>query len=221
MAVKEIRVPVRDFSVSAAAFGDAPRRTAVVLGHGAGGDRRTPFLARLAEALAASGRGALLYNFPYTDRGGRRPDPPEVLELTAAAVGDAARAGFGAERLVTGGKSMGGRIASQAAAKGARVDGLVFLGYPLHPPGKPEQLRDRHLPDVGAPMLFVQGTRDAFARWDLLTEVLKRLGPAAALHEIPEGDHSFAVPRRTGLGAADVEKQIQRAVVEWLDARGL
>ena len=221
MAVREIRVPVRDFSVSAAAFGAAPCRTAVVLGHGAGGDRRTPLLVRLAEALAASGRGAMLYNFPYTDRGGRRPDPPEVLELTAAAVGDAVRAELGAERLVTGGKSMGGRIASQAAAKGARVDGLVFLGYPLHPPGKPEQMRDRHLPDVGAPMLFVQGTRDAFARWDLLTEVLERLGAAATLHEIAEGDHSFAVPRRTGLSGADVEKRIQAAVLAWLDARGL
>jgi predicted alpha/beta-hydrolase family hydrolase len=218
--MKEIRVPVRDFSVSAALYGDAPRRTAVVLGHGAGGDRRTPFLVRLAEALAASGRGAALYNFPYTDRGGRRPDPPEVLELTAAAVADAARLEFAAQRLVAGGKSMGGRIASQAAAKGARVDGLVFLGYPLHPPGKPEQMRDRHLADVGAPMLFVQGTRDAFARWDLLTDVLKRLGTAATLHQVAEGDHSFAVPKRTGLGAADVEKQIQRAVIEWLDARG-
>ena len=219
--MREIRVPARDFSVSAAVFGEAPRRTAVVLGHGAGGDRRTPFLVRMAEALAASGRGALLYNFPYTDRGGRRPDPPDVLELTAAAVGEAARAEFAAQRLVTGGKSMGGRIASQAAAKGAKVDGLVFLGYPLHPPGKAEQLRDRHLPDITAPMLFVQGTRDAFARWDLLTAVLARLGPAATLFEIAEGDHSFAVPKRTGLTAADVEKQIQRAVIEWLDARGM
>ena len=219
--MREIRVPVRDFSVSAAAFGAAPRTTAVVLGHGAGGDRRTPFLVRLAEALEGSGRGALLYNFPYTDRGGRRPDPPEVLELTAATVAEAARAEFAAQRLVAGGKSMGGRIASQAAANGARVDGLVFLGYPLHPPGKPEQMRDRHLPDVGAPMLFVQGTRDAFARWDLLEGALKRLGAPATLHEIAEGDHSFAVPKRTGLSALDVEKQVQRAVIEWLDARGM
>ena len=116
---------------------------------------------------------------------------------------------------------MGGRIASQAAARGARVNGLVFLGYPLHPPGKPDQMRDLHLPDTGAPMLFVQGTRDAFARWDLLTGVVKRLGPAATLHEIPEGDHSFAVPRRTGLTGADVERQIHRAVIEWLEARDL
>jgi predicted alpha/beta-hydrolase family hydrolase len=219
--MKEIGVPVRGLGVSASVFGAAPRRTAVVLGHGAGGDRRTPFLVRLAEALAGSGRAAVLYNFPYSERGGRRPDPPDLLEATASAVGDAARAELSAERLVTGGKSMGGRIASQAAAKGAGTDGLVFLGYPLHPPGKPEQLRDAHLTAVAAPMLFVQGTRDAFARWDLLTEVLKRLGPAATLYEVPEGDHSFAVPKRTGFSAADVEKQVQRAVIDWLDARGL
>lgn len=219
--MSEISVPVRDFSVSAAAFGAAPRRTVVVLGHGAGGDRRTPFLVHAARAVEKSGRGALLYNFPYTDRRGKRPDPPEVLEMTARAAAEAARAHFGAERVVMGGKSMGGRIASQAVAKGAPADGLVFLGYPLHPPGKPEQLRDAHLPQIAAPMLFVQGTRDAFARWDLLTAVLERLGATAALHVIEEGDHSFAVPKRTGRTAADVEAEIQRAVIGWLDARGL
>jgi len=219
--MNEIRIPVRDLSVSASLFGAAPRRTVVVLGHGAGGDRSTPFLVRMAEAVAASGRGALLYNFPYADHGRRRPDPPEVLETTARAVGEAARAEFAAERLVTGGKSMGGRIASQAAAGGARSDGLVFLGYPLHPPGKPERLRDGHLPAVQAPMLFVQGTRDAFARWDLLTAVLERLGDAATLHVVQEGDHSFSVPKRTGLTSGDVERQVQQAVLAWLDDRGL
>jgi predicted alpha/beta-hydrolase family hydrolase len=217
----EISVPVRDFSVSATLFGAPPRDTVVVLGHGAGGDRRTPFLVRLAQALADSGRGAMLYNFPYTDRGSRRPDPPDVLEMTARAVGEAALDALSAQRLVTGGKSMGGRIASQAAATGARTDGLVFLGYPLHPPGKPEQLRDRHLPAVRAPMLFVQGTRDAFARWDLLAAVLERLGAAATLHVVEEGDHSLAVPKRTGRTGAEVEKQVQQAVVGWLDSRGL
>lgn len=219
--MQEISVPAGDSSVSAALFGAPPRRTVVVLGHGAGGDRRTPFLVRMAEALAASGRGAMLYNFPYTDRGGRRPDPPAVLELTASTVAEAAAGAFSAERVVTGGKSMGGRIASQAAAAGARADGLVLLGYPLHPPGKPEQLRDAHLNAIAAPMLFVQGTRDAFARWDLLEAVLGRLGPRATLHAVPEGDHSFAVPKRTGLTVAGVEKDIQQAVVAWLEARGL
>jgi predicted alpha/beta-hydrolase family hydrolase len=219
--LREIAVTVRDFSVSASLFGAAPRSTAVVLGHGAGGDRRTPFLVRLAEAVAASGRGAVLYNFPYTERGGRRPDAPEVLEMTAQAVHEAARDAFGAGRLVGGGKSMGGRIASQVAAGQGGVDGLVFLGYPLHPPGKPDQLRDRHLSSLKVPMLFVQGTRDAFARSDLLAAVLKRLGARATLHALEEADHSFSVPKRTGRTRAEVEDGIERVVLGWLDAQGL
>jgi predicted alpha/beta-hydrolase family hydrolase len=193
----------------------------VVLGHGAGGDRRTPFLVHAAQAIEKSGRGALLCNFPYSDRRGKRPDPPDVLEMAARAAAEAARAHFGAQRVVMGGKSMGGRIASQAVAAGAPADGLAFLGYPLHPPGKPEQMRDKHLPAITVPMLFVQGTRDAYARWDLLEAVLRRLGDAATLHVVDEGDHSFAVPKRTGRSAADVEADIHAAVIGWLDARGL
>jgi predicted alpha/beta-hydrolase family hydrolase len=116
---------------------------------------------------------------------------------------------------------MGGRVASQAVAAGEPADGLVFLGYPLHPPGKPEQLRDRHLANVGAPMLFVQGTRDAFAREDLLAAVLERLGPRARLYVVEGGDHSFAVPKSSGRTAAEVEQQVQRAVLAWLDEQGL
>jgi predicted alpha/beta-hydrolase family hydrolase len=219
--MNEISIPVRDSTVSAGLFGEAPRATVVVLGHGAGGDRRTPFLVRLAGAVAASGRGALLYNFPYTERGGKRPDAPEVLETTARAAEAAALAAFGAARLVTGGKSMGGRIASQVAARDGRANGLVFLGYPLHPPGKPEQLRDAHLPSVRAPMLFVQGTRDAFARWDLLDRLLKGLGDRATLHALDDADHSFAVPARTGRTRKQVEDEIERVLLAWLDRQGL
>lgn len=219
--MKETSVPVGGVTVSATLFGEGARETAVVLGHGAGGDRRTPLLVRLAEALARSGHGALLYNFPYSERGAGRPDPPETLERTARAAAETARRAFGARRVVTGGKSMGGRIASQAVAAGGGADGLVFLGYPLHPPGKPDQLRDGHLSAIVAPMLFVQGTRDAFARWDLLMAVLERLGERATLHRIEEGDHSFAVPKRTGLTAAQVEQQIQAAVLGWLERSGL
>src|SRR4029453_12778918 len=113
-----------------------------------------------------------LYNFPYTDAGRRVPDPPDVLEMTAAAVADHARRELGARRVGLGGKTRGGRIASQAVAKGTAAEGLVFLGYPLHPPGRTETRRDRHLPKVGAPMLFVQGTRDAFGRRDLLQNLI-------------------------------------------------
>jgi len=197
------------------------RATAVVLGHGAGGNRRNPFLIAFADALAASGRQAVVYNFPYTEAGRGRPDPPEVLEGATRAVADHVRATLGARRVVLGGKSMGGRIASQVVASGTPAEGLVFLGYPLHPPGRPDTLRDRHLPRITAPMLFVQGTRDAFARWDLLLALLERLGPTAELHRIEDGDHSFAVRKRTGTTAREVEAGVHRAVLDWLDAHGL
>ena len=219
MQGREIRVPVRDLSVTATVHGTG--QTVVALGHGAGGDRKAPLLLNMAAALAASGRAALLYNFPYTDARRRVPDPADVLEMTARAVGDHARASLGASRVVLGGKSMGGRIASQAVAKGAAADGLLFLGYPLHPPGKPETLRDRHLPEVGVPMLFLQGTRDAFARWDLLEGVIARLGEKATLHRLEDADHSFRVPRRTGRTPADVEEEVFGAALAWLAAHGL
>jgi predicted alpha/beta-hydrolase family hydrolase len=217
--VRELQVPVGTASVSASLHGEGP--TVVVLGHGAGGTRRSPAMTTIADALAASGRRVLLYNFLYTDRGGRRPDPPDVLEATTRAVGEFARTELGAQRLVHGGRSMGGRIASQAVAKGAPCDGLVFLAYPLHPPGQTGKMRDRHLPDVGAPMLFVQGTRDDFARWDLLTGVLERLGTRATLHPVEDGDHSFKVLKRSGRTAADVQSEIERVVRDWLDRQGL
>ena len=221
MEAREVRIPVRDLSVTASLHGSG--ETIVALGHGAGGDRKTPLLRRLADALASArpGRGILLYNFPYTDARRRAPDPPDVLEMAARAVGDYARESLGARRVVLGGKSMGGRIASQAVAKGAAADGLLFLGYPLHPPGRPETLRDRHLPAVRVPMLFVQGTRDSFARWDLLEAVIARLGGTATLHRVEEADHSFRVPKRTGRTAADVEAEIVEAALRWLAAKGL
>jgi predicted alpha/beta-hydrolase family hydrolase len=214
-----VRIPAGGASVSASVHGQG--KTAVVLGHGAGGDRKTRFLVELADRLAASGRQAVLYNFPYTEAKRRAPDRPDVLEATAQAAAEHARETLRAERLVLGGKSMGGRIASQAVAAGLGAHGLVFLGYPLHPPGKPEALRDRHLPRIKAPMLFVQGTRDAFARFDLLQAVLERLGETARLHRVEDGDHSFAVRKSTGRTAADVRDEIHAAVLGWLDEHGL
>jgi uncharacterized protein len=216
---REIRIPAGDASVTASVHGSGG--TVVALGHGAGGDRTTPFLRRVADGLASSGRAVVLYNFPYTDARRRAPDTPEVLEATARAVAEHARASLGARRVVLGGKSMGGRIASQAVAKGVAADGLLFLGYPLHPPGRPETLRDRHLPAIRVPMLFVQGTRDTFARWDLLQAVIGRLGPLATLHRVEEADHSFRVPKRTGRTTADVEAEIVEASLGWLAASGL
>jgi len=217
--VQEVSISAAGSVVTASVHGGGP--TTIVLGHGAGGNRKAPFLVRLAETLAAAGRGVVLYNFPYTEARRRIPDRPEVLEATTRTVGEFVWASLGATRLVHGGKSMGGRIASQAVAQGAPADALIFLGYPLHPPGKPEKLRDRHLPEIGVPMLFVQGTRDAFARNDLLAPLLERLGEKATLHAIEDGDHSFAVRKRAGRTAKEVEADIAQAIGSWLDARAL
>ena len=214
-----MRIPAGGGEVPGAVYGSGG--TLIVLGPGAGGSRRTPQLVRFAESLAASGRGVLLYDFPYRDRGRRAPDPPDVLEATTRAVGDYARTTLGAVRLVHGGKSMGGRIASQVVAGGAPGDALILLGYPLHPPGKPDQLRDRHLPRIAVPMLFVQGTRDAFARPDLLDAVLARLGEKATLHRIEGGDHSLGVPKRSGRTATEVEAEVERIMLAWLERHGL
>jgi uncharacterized protein len=217
--VEEIRIETPGGEVTASLHGEG--RTTVVLGHGAGGNRRHASLVRLAEALARTGRRVVLYNFLYSERRQRRPDSPAVLEATTLTVGEHVRNVLGAERLVHGGRSMGGRIASQVVAAGAPADGLVFLAYPLHPPGQPEKLRDRHLDRITAPMLFVQGTRDAFARPDLLKTVLERLGARARFHSIEGGDHSFGVPKSSGRTAAQVEEEVLAAVREWLDDNGL
>ena len=218
-AVTEIPIPTPGGDVSASVHGEG--RSVLVLGHGAGGTRRQRALVRLAEALAATRRRVVLYNFLYTERGRGRPDPPDVLEATTRAVGAHARAALGAERLVLGGRSMGGRIASQVVAAGAPAHGLVFLAYPLHPPGQPDRLRDRHLPLIAAPMLFVQGTRDTFAQPDLLDAVVARLGSGARLHRVEGGDHSFKVLKRSGRTAEEVDAEIVGAIRGWLDEHGL
>jgi predicted alpha/beta-hydrolase family hydrolase len=218
--MREIQVPVGDrHNVTASVHGASP--TSIVLGHGAGGNRRAPFLTRFAEALAGSGRQVVLYNFPYSEARRKVPDPPALLEATCAAVAAHARRELGAARLVHGGKSMGGRIASQVVSRGEPADGLLFLGYPLHPPGRPETLRDKHLPDVKAPMLFLQGTRDSFARWDLIEALAARLAPRATLERVEGADHSFHVPRASGRGAAQVEEELVAAAVAWLARNGL
>ncbi|HXK10927.1 MAG TPA: alpha/beta family hydrolase [Vicinamibacteria bacterium] len=196
-------------------------RTVVVLGHGAGGNRRHPMLVALADAVAASGRAALLYDFPYAAKGRRRPDPPAVLEATTRAAAALALEETGALRIVHGGRSMGGRIASQVVAAGGRADGLAFLGYPLHPPGQPERRREAHLPRIEAPMLFVQGTRDDFAREDLLLALVERLGPRAELAHIREADHSFGVRKSSGRAPEDVLADVRDALLAWLDRHGL
>ncbi|HEV8683233.1 MAG TPA: alpha/beta family hydrolase [Actinomycetota bacterium] len=191
MPVEQLTIETARGEVSAELSGRGRGRPLVVCAPGAGGDMRNAMLLGFAEGLAENGIACLRFNFPYKERGSKAPDPPPVLL-------DAWRSAFRQAQELGGpvwvsGKSMGGRIGSMAVAEGMPAVGLVFLGYPLHPPGKPERLRDAHLEDVGVPMLFIQGTRDSFARWDLLERVVKRLADRAVLYPIEGGDHSFRV----------------------------
>lgn len=195
----------------------------LILGHGAGAGQTSGFMLDYATALAARGIDTLTFNFLYTEQRRRVPDPKEKLETCYRAVIDHARQhpSFAGNRLAIGGKSMGGRIASQVAAAGiADLAGLVFLGYPLHPPGKAEQLRDKHLPAIAAPMLFIQGARDAFGTPDQLRPILARLNAPATLYAIEGGDHSFKVPKSAGIAQAEVHKAVQAEIERWLRAIG-
>jgi predicted alpha/beta-hydrolase family hydrolase len=196
-----------------------PGRTpAVILAPGAGTDRRHPSLVRIQEGLADAGWPTVVFNFPYREAGRRIPDARPVLERCWRAVIDAIRSEprLGPPWVVIGGRSMGGRIASHVAADGADVRGLVFLGFPLHPAGRPGTERAAHLPRITAPMLFVQGTKDALAERSLLHAVLHDL-PHATLHEIAAADHGFRVPRRSGRDEASVRGEVVRTITAWLD----
>ena len=169
---------------------------ALLLAHGAGGGQQSRFMVQAAKAFAERGITTATFDFPYMAQGRSLPDKGPVLEAHWRTVIDAARAhgAFAGLPLFIGGKSMGGRISSQVAAQHVDgIAGLIYLGYPLHPPGKPDQRRDRHLPDISEPMLFVQGTRDPFGTADDIRELVPRLNPRATLFEVRDGDHSFGV----------------------------
>jgi uncharacterized protein len=192
-------------------------RAVYVLAHGAGAGMRHPFLETLARALAARDLATLRYQFPYMERRAGRPDPPAVATATVrAAVAEAARLAPGAP-LVAGGKSFGGRMTSTAQAEAPLpgVRGLVFLGFPLHPPGRPSDQRAEHLARVRIPMLFLQGDRDEFADLALLGPVVERLGARATLHLVAGGDHSLHVPKRSGRSPADVLAELAQVIVAW------
>ncbi|MCB5294879.1 alpha/beta family hydrolase [Arthrobacter sp. SO3] len=171
----------------------------LVVAHGAGAGMEHPFLAGFTRALAGLGVATLRFNFPYREAGRKFPDrPPAAIAAWRAAMAEAAARSAG-EPLWAGGKSFGGRMASMAVAEGMPAAGLVFLGYPLHPPGKPEKMRDEHLYGLTLPMLFLQGTRDPFATPELLEAVVARIGPSAVLEWRDGGGHTFEVKgtRRT------------------------
>ena len=195
-----------------------PLPVALVLAHGAGGTMAQPLVVQLADALAARGALVLRFNFAYADAGRRAPDRGPLLAAAyrAAAAWLAARPEAKGRVLVLGGKSLGGRVASGLAALGDRADGVYLLGYPLHPAGQPEKMRDAHLGDVPCPLLFLAGTRDALCDLALLKPVLTRLGRRATLVVIEGGDHSFAVPKRTGRTPDDVLEELASASARWL-----
>jgi predicted alpha/beta-hydrolase family hydrolase len=195
---------------------------ALILGHGAGAGQRSAFMIEFATALAALGLDVVTFNFLYTEQGRKIPDRAPALEACYRAVIDAVSADLASARraLFIGGKSMGGRIATQVAAADPAlpVAGLVLLGYPLHPPGKPDQRRDKHLPAIHRPMLFAQGTRDAFGTPDELAPILQTLQPPPQLYAIAQGDHSFKLSRKDPAAQAQVFRDLQRAIVSFVSS---
>jgi uncharacterized protein len=193
----------------------------VILGHGAGAPQLHPFMRLFASGMAERGFDAMTFNFVYMEQGRHVPDPNAKLETCYRAVIDAARQHkkLKGNNLVIGGKSMGGRIASQVAAgpeSADKIAALVFLGYPLHPPGRPDKLRDAHLPQITVPMLFVQGSRDSFGTPDELRGVIKRLHLPATLLAIEGGDHSFKVSKSSGFTQQQVYENVMDEIVRRL-----
>jgi predicted alpha/beta-hydrolase family hydrolase len=194
---------------------DSPK-AAILLAHGAGAGQSTPFMVRTARGFAERGIAAATFDFPYMTAGRKVPDRAPALEAAWREATEAGRRQFGPLPLFIGGKSMGGRIASHIAAQGGAgaLAGVIFFGYPLHPPGKPEQRRDAHLPQIAEPMLFVQGSHDTFGTGDEIRALLPTL-PRATLHEVAGGDHSLKVPARQRRG--DTLEEAIAAACAWID----
>lgn len=192
-------------------------RACYVMAHGAGAGMTHPFMTEIARGLAERSVATLRYQFPYMERGSKRPDAPALAHATVrAAAIEASRINV---PLFAGGKSFGGRMTSQAQALSPLpgVRGLVFLGFPLHPPEKPSDERAKHLFEVQIPMLFLQGTRDEFANLDLLEPLCKKLRSRATLKLVQDADHSFHVPARTGRKDSQVREELLDIMAEWIE----
>jgi uncharacterized protein len=193
---------------------------ALILGHGAGAGQQSTFMVDFARALSQLGLDVITFNFPYTEQHRRIPDRGPVLEACYRSVIETARAKIAnaAQFLFIGGKSMGGRIATQVAAADPALPlaGLVLLGYPLHPPGRPAERRDKHLPAIGRPVLFVQGERDAFGTPGQLQPIVDSLRPSPTLRVVDGGDHSFKLSRKDPAAQAGVFANIQQDIVHWV-----
>ena len=209
----------KSVSVSALLTRPAYPRACFVFAHGAGAGMTHAFMEAVAAGLGKRDIATLRYQFPYMEKGSKRPDPPAVAQAAVrAAVEQAARACAGLP-LLAGGKSFGGRMTSQAQAKSALggVVGLAFFGFPLHPAGKPSHERATHLVDVHVPMLFLQGTRDKLAEPDLLRPIVDGLRPRATLYLVEGADHSFHVPARSGRNDAEVMDDVLDAFATWAE----
>jgi predicted alpha/beta-hydrolase family hydrolase len=220
-SAQKVHIEIENAASVAALLTHPPQaRACFVFAHGAGAGMTHPFMEAIAAGLCERGVATLRYQFPYMEKGSKRPDSPAIAQAAVrAAVAEAGRRCAGL-RLIAGGKSFGGRMTSQAQAMAplAGVDGLAFLGFPLHPAGKPSIDRAAHLSDVHVPMLFLQGTRDNLAELKLLEPVVKRLGPSASLHPVEAADHSFHVLARSGRNDSDVMNEILDTLASWIGA---
>jgi uncharacterized protein len=217
-AAKELRFAVEGAGeVSALLVRPAKPRWLLVLAHGAGAGMTHAFLEALVGELSAAGIATFRYQFPYMEQRRRAPDRPPVLTATVTAAVRAAQEAAPGLLLMAGGKSMGGRMTSTAASQSPldQVRGLVFFGFPLHPPGQPSIKRADHLAKVSVPMLFLQGTRDTFAGLDLLRPVCAKLGSLATLHVIESADHSFHVLKSSGKTDAEVLHELAQTTATW------
>lgn len=216
--MEALRIPVGDESVSALLIRPGNARALYVFAHGAGAGMQHKAMASNAEGLAERGIATLRYQFLYMEKGSRRPDSPRIAHAAVrAAVAKAAKLAPDLA-LFAGGRSFGGRMTSQAQAESPLpgIGGLAFLGFPLHPAGRPGIERAEHLKNVQVPMLFISGERDALAELELLGPVLAGLGDRASFHVVSGADHSFKVAAKSGRTAADAEAEVLDALVEWM-----
>jgi len=221
---RELKIPLTQGETTAIVYDSVAAQGArgaptFILAHGAGAGQRSAWIVNAARALTTRGAQVVTFNFPYTERGRKLPDKGPILEDCYRAAIAAVHRELHPTALFIGGKSMGGRMTTQVAAADSAlpIAGLVLLGYPLHPPGKPAERRDKHLPSVGRRMLFVQGSRDAFGTREEMAPVIAAIGPHASLHVVDGGDHSFKVVGADAKAQARVLDDIWRAVAGWMD----
>ena len=223
--MEQFSIAVNRDSTTATAYPAADARATLILAHGAGAPQTHPFMVAFAHGLAVRGVEVVTFNFLYTEQGRRAPDRAPKLEACYRAVVEAVQEQSEGRPLFIGGKSMGGRIATHIAASpdpeadeappAADVAGVIALGYPLHPPGRPDKVRDAHLPRVAVPTLVIQGSRDAFGGEEELRPVLARM-PAATLHLVEGGDHSFDIRRKSAPSKEEIHNDVMDVIADWV-----